>query len=112
MYYIRFTDNKEVRKSLNHFTGEELKGVCCYQLGDVECNGLHYEIRQNVDPTYQKYYDGRFIVFTGRYIEDNFNSEGVVVEIDEIVANGIVGSNEFGWTIESIIINPDFQFLA
>ena len=102
MFYLRFTDNKELTTSFNHFTNEEFEGVCAYGLGNVEDNGLRYEIRHNINPTYQKAYNGKFIVFTGVEIMDNPNSEGVIVEIDEIVAEGVVVYGKYGWIIEEI----------
>ena len=102
MYYIRFTDNKELRTSFNHFTKEEFEGLCAYPLGDVEENGLAYEIRQNIDPTYQKAYNGKFIVFTGCEIMDNPNNEGVIVKLDEIIAEGNVSYGDYGWVIKEL----------
>ena len=100
--YLRYTDNEEITNSFNHFSGEKLDGVCAYRLDKVEENGLMYEIRNNTNATYQDFYNGNFIVFTGRELSDNFNNEGVIVEVSEIVARGKTIYGDYGWVVENI----------
>lgn len=100
--YLRYTDDETITNSFNHFTGEQLNGVCAFRLDGVEENGLMYEIRNNTNATYQDFYNGNFIVFTGTEIGSNFNNEGVIVELDEIVARGKTKSGDYGWVIDNI----------
>lgn len=111
MYFLRFTDDKSITTSFNHFDGTELNGVCAYALENIDDNGLRLEIRNNVNSTYQKYYEGKFIVFTGKKLGDNFNGEGVIARMDEIIAEGVVSEGNYGWVISQIEVIEEYKDL-
>lgn len=106
MKFVRF-DNSTVTKgqrSFNHFTNEELNGICCFMIDEdmEEEMGVNYCVRKiaEADSTYAEYYNGEFVVFEGSYIEDNFNGVGVIAEVYEVISKGTLVHTEYGYTIK------------
>lgn len=98
--FVRFTAHETQKgyKSFNGFTGEELKGVCCFQVTE---NELYLQIRKIADKNanYVELANCRFEIFYGNLIEKNFNNEGVVAEFCELIEEGFVKSTEFGYKV-------------
>ena len=102
-YFLRFTDNQNKRNSNDHFTGEDLGGVCCFELYCEE-DELSYNIRMQAekDDTYAKYYNGNYIVFEGSKIKDNPYGNGVIAKIDTIIRQGQIKWNNEAYTYQIV----------
>lgn len=103
MLFVRF-DEKDIikgQKSFNHFNNEELSGICCFAIEDED--NWKYEVRMIADrnSNYVKFANYKFVLFEGSYLEDNFNYEGVIANVDSIIEKGELSFNEFGHTIKT-----------
>lgn len=83
--YIRFTENFESEgnsyfKTPSMKSAVPLNGVCAFSFDIYDLS--EGEIRDKAKQYYKNlgYYSGTAVVFEGRYIENNKNGEGVIVE--------------------------------
>lgn len=101
MLFVRFDKNeiKNGQKSFNHFSGEELSGLCAFKIENEENYLIDVRNIADKNSNYVDFAEGSFIVFEGSLIEDNFNGVGVIVDFYEKKDSGKLITSEYGYKI-------------
>ena len=100
--FIRFTETEPNKNeiSYNGFTGEKLKGICCFEIN--ENDSIYVQVRKIADvySNYVKNSNGICYLFEGNKLEENFNNEGVIAEHESTVEKMELYLSEYGYSIK------------
>jgi hypothetical protein len=99
--YLRFTEIEPTQNeiSYNGFNNTELKGICCFELNDEE--SLYFQSRKIAEKysNYVKNSNGIAFIFQGKFIEENFNNEGVIAKYNNTIEKIQLIHTEHGYKI-------------